>query len=146
MKSVHEGFVKDICHCVKSVEIPSFFWSVFSCIQTKYGDSLGKYGPEKTPHLDTFHTVCKTEASDTNNQSLIKRLRRRFCDILDGFSSQEASCLMYEWVVNIRLSFYNWMLSLLYEGVVVGDGGLILISNYIIIESFSTLNITLIKK
>ena len=69
---------KRYLHCVKSVEIPSFFWSVFSCIQTKYGDSLGKYGPEKTPYLDTFHTVCKTEASNTNNHSLIKHLRRRF--------------------------------------------------------------------
>ena len=25
-------------HCVKSVQIWSFFWSVFSCIQTEYGD------------------------------------------------------------------------------------------------------------
>ena len=25
-------------HCVKSVQVWSFFWSVFSCIQTEYGD------------------------------------------------------------------------------------------------------------
>ena len=25
-------------HCVKSVQIRSFFWSVFSCIRTEYGD------------------------------------------------------------------------------------------------------------
>ena len=25
-------------HCVKSVQILSFFWSVFSCIRTEYGD------------------------------------------------------------------------------------------------------------
>ena len=37
-------------HCVKSVQIRSFFWSVFSCIQTEYG-------PEKTPYLDTFRAV-----------------------------------------------------------------------------------------
>ena len=37
-------------HCVKSVQIRSFFWSVFS-------PNAGKYGPEKTPYLDTFHTV-----------------------------------------------------------------------------------------
>ena len=24
-------------HCVKSVQIQSFFWSIFSCIQSKYG-------------------------------------------------------------------------------------------------------------
>ena len=35
-------------HCVKSVQIRSFFWSVFSRIWTEYG-------PEKTPYLDTFH-------------------------------------------------------------------------------------------
>ena len=27
-------------HCVKNVQIRSFFWSVFSCIRTKYGDLL----------------------------------------------------------------------------------------------------------
>ena len=25
-------------HCVKSVQIRSYFWSVFSCTRTKYGD------------------------------------------------------------------------------------------------------------
>ena len=25
-------------HCVKSVQIRSFFWSVFSCIRAEYGD------------------------------------------------------------------------------------------------------------
>ena len=37
-------------HCVKSVQIRSFLWSVFSRIRTEYG-------PEKTPYLDTFHDV-----------------------------------------------------------------------------------------
>ena len=27
-----------ILHCVKSVQIQSFFWSVFSCNRTEYGD------------------------------------------------------------------------------------------------------------
>ena len=35
-------------HCVKSVQIQSFFWSEFSCIRTEYG-------PEITPYLDTFY-------------------------------------------------------------------------------------------
>ena len=30
----------DMRHCVKSVQIRSFFWSVFSCIRTKYRDLL----------------------------------------------------------------------------------------------------------
>ena len=37
-------------HCVKSVQIQSFFWSVFS-------PNTGKYRPSKTSYLDTFHTV-----------------------------------------------------------------------------------------
>ena len=30
-------------HCVKSVQILSFFWFVFSCIRTEYGDLLGNF-------------------------------------------------------------------------------------------------------
>ena len=48
-------------HCVKSVQIRSYFWSVFSRIQTEYGEifspNAGKYGPEITPYLATFHAV-----------------------------------------------------------------------------------------
>ena len=39
--------------CVKSVQIRSFFWSVFSCIWTEYG----KCGAGKTPRFYTFHAV-----------------------------------------------------------------------------------------
>ena len=39
-------------HCVKSVQIRSYFWSVFN-------PNAGKCGPKKTPYLDTFHTVYK---------------------------------------------------------------------------------------
>ena len=31
-------------HCVKSVQIRKFFWSVFFCIWTKYGDLLSVFG------------------------------------------------------------------------------------------------------
>ena len=36
-----------------------FFWSVLSRIRTKYvfNPNAGKYGPEKTLYLDTFHAV-----------------------------------------------------------------------------------------
>ena len=53
--------------CVKSVQIRSFFWSVFFRIGTEYGQigtylstfspNAGKYGPETTPYLDTFHAL-----------------------------------------------------------------------------------------
>ena len=42
---------------MKCVQIRSVFWSVFSHIRTEYGEILRKYGPEKTPFLDTFHAV-----------------------------------------------------------------------------------------
>ena len=41
----------------------SFIWSVFSRIRNEYGDlrskcgNAEKYGPEKTPYLDTFHAL-----------------------------------------------------------------------------------------
>ena len=51
-------------HFVKSVQIRSFFWSAFSRIRTEYREILrenagnaGKYGPEITSYLDTFHAV-----------------------------------------------------------------------------------------
>ena len=37
-------------HCVKSIQIRSFFWSTFS-------PKTGKYGQEKAPYLETFHAV-----------------------------------------------------------------------------------------
>ena len=46
---------------MKSVQIRCYFWSVFPCIRTEYGDlfspNTGKYGPEVTRYLDTFHAV-----------------------------------------------------------------------------------------
>ena len=53
-------------HCMKSVQIRNFFWSIFSCIRIDteiYSVNLcispntGKYEPEKIPYLDTFHVV-----------------------------------------------------------------------------------------
>ena len=54
-------------HCVESVQIRSYFWSVFSRIRGEYGEIRsiwsvfsrirGEYGPEITPNLDNFHAV-----------------------------------------------------------------------------------------
>ena len=41
-------------HCLKKVKIRSFFWSIFS-------PNRGKYGTEKTPYLDTFHTATNSK-------------------------------------------------------------------------------------
>ena len=50
MFQVNKAILK-CAHCVKSVQIGSFFWSVFSRIRTEHG-------PGKTPYLDTFYAVC----------------------------------------------------------------------------------------
>ena len=46
-------------HYLKSVQIRSSFWSVFSRIYTEYvfSPNAGKYGPEITPYLDNFSAV-----------------------------------------------------------------------------------------
>ena len=45
-------------HYVKSVQIRSFFWFFLLCISLSvFSPNAGKYGPEKTPYLDTFHAV-----------------------------------------------------------------------------------------
>ena len=35
----------------------NFFLLVFKCEQIVVSPNTGKYGPEKTPYLDTFHAV-----------------------------------------------------------------------------------------
>ena len=40
-------------HCVKIVQVRSYFWFVFPIL----GPNTGKYLPEITPYLDTFHAV-----------------------------------------------------------------------------------------
>ena len=42
-----------LIHCVKSVQIRIFSGPYFPA----FGLNRGKYGPEKTPYLDTFHAV-----------------------------------------------------------------------------------------
>ena len=45
---------------VKSVQIRSYFWSetfLYSDWIRRFSPNTGKYGPEITPYLDTFHAV-----------------------------------------------------------------------------------------
>ena len=53
-------------HCVKSVQMRSFsgpYFPVFSA-------NTEKYGPEKTPYLDTFHAVNQSASKYTQNMYL----------------------------------------------------------------------------
>ena len=48
------------CHCVWSVKIRIFFWSISFCIWSEYQ----KNGPEKAPYLDTFQAVCQASTME----------------------------------------------------------------------------------
>ena len=54
--AIFTSFCGNNLHCVKIVQIRSFFWSVFSCIQSE----CRKIRNRKTPYLDTFHAVLAT--------------------------------------------------------------------------------------
>ena len=86
-------------HCVKSAQIRSFFWSAFFCIWTEYREirsispyslrmrkntkyfyvfspNAGKYGPEKTPYLDTFHAVfCRCGALQAEKEKHLNYMK-----------------------------------------------------------------------
>ena len=96
---------------MKSVQIRSFFCSVFSRIQAEYGKMLvdapylsvfspnaGKYGPKKTSYLDTFHTVALrvikiNNYTVTHNSASAKALvKHLFCLILFLFFETQNLC------------------------------------------------------
>ena len=58
-------------HCVKSVKIRSFFSG--PCFPV-FGLNTGKYGPEKTPYLNTFHTVTTIYSKVNIANKLIKTI------------------------------------------------------------------------
>ena len=64
LKSAENGNSSGLSqHYLESVQIRSYFWSIFFCIRTEYGEisvlspNTRKYGPEIAPYLDTFHAV-----------------------------------------------------------------------------------------
>ena len=57
------GSAVETMQCVKSVQVRSFFWSVFS-------PNAGKYGQDKTLYLDTFQVVMATIFSESISQGL----------------------------------------------------------------------------
>ena len=69
-----------LIHSLKNAQIRSLFWSVFSCIRSKYvylsvfSLNAGKNGPEKTPHLDTFHVVIVYERSHVSWHQIVAAL------------------------------------------------------------------------
>ena len=71
---------------MKSVQIQSYFWSVFSYIRTEYGEirRTGKYRPEATPYLDTFYAVIQTKLPPVRNpKPCLKYKRSLVFDVID---------------------------------------------------------------
>ena len=83
-------------HCVKSVQIRSFFWSVFSRIRTEYG-------PEKTPYLDTFDAM--QNLLFLSNYAWILKFP---IGTIDGGSHQSEPPLSFQWDWNLKLRPTNW--------------------------------------
>ena len=96
----------DCSHCVKSFQIRSFFWSVFSRIRTEYGvfsgpylsvfsPNVGKYRPEKTGYLGTFDAVSK-------NKIWVKNFE--FCFAIH--QEHEMVLLVHRLILNIKMFWY----------------------------------------
>ena len=61
-------------HCVKSVQIRSFFWSVISYIWTEYR----KIWTKETPYLDIFHAVrVKREIYEPKKEHFVRNYKGR---------------------------------------------------------------------
>ena len=67
-------------HCVKSVQIRSFFWSVFSV-----------FGPGKTPYLETFHAVFLLILGSKVPEMVPKFLKKFHLSFLEIISNERFS-------------------------------------------------------
>ena len=86
--------------CVKSVQIRSFFGSVFSHIRNEYSVPLriqpeyGKiYGPEKTPYLETFHAVRVFRTTYHNNSQLLLFSKGKLQSFINSLYSEITASL-----------------------------------------------------
>ena len=79
------AIITNLRHCVRCVQIWSFFWSVFS-------PNAVQYGPEKTPYLDTF-TKCEFHQLQVPT-SLIRQSNTY---INKPYMSNEGHCKNYLW-------------------------------------------------
>ena len=78
--------VVNAIHCMKSVQIGSFFWSVL--FRTR-----AEYWPDKTPYLDTFHTVIINYLWLLRSQYL--RLHSKYLPCLIVFHNWIVICLQF---------------------------------------------------
>ena len=64
-------------HCVKSVQIRSYFWSVFSCIRTEYGDLLVNL------HIESEYRKIRTRNNSAFGHFSISDSPAPFITLLD---------------------------------------------------------------
>ena len=91
-------------HCVKVVQIRSFFWYVFSCIQSQisvFSPNTGKYGTEKTLHLNSFQAeeilAKKAFASSLLTQLDKERHKNKdYCQAFCVTRKRNKFCLKFE--------------------------------------------------
>ena len=92
-------------HCVKSFQIRSFFWSIFS-------PNARKYGPEKTPYLDTFHAVIYLKLRLTKYLSIKEQNYNLYSILTIGESYDDRKiivfthCQIYAYFDNFE--FFIW--------------------------------------
>ena len=92
--------VRSNSHCVKSTQIRSNFWFVFS-------PNVGKNGPEITPYLDTFYLSAFSPNA--------RKYGPEITSYLDTFYAVRMSPdakIMHSWIVKKDYSF-EWKLNLL---------------------------------
>ena len=66
-------------HCVECIQLPSFFWSVFSCIWTEYK----KIRARKISIFGRFSRSAKFEESDASK--ILEKLRGCFSETEDSW-------------------------------------------------------------
>ena len=73
-------------HCVKSVQIRSFFWSVFSCIRTKHGDQ-SEYRKIRTRKNSKFGHFLRSESEICLAYDLTCFIKSISCSVLSDCST-----------------------------------------------------------
>ena len=92
-------------HCVKSVQIRSFFWvRIFQNLDP----NVGKYGRGKNPYLEIFHAVQKLWISFSAFQSFCKRSEEKedFCFLTLSFDTCSFRIVSTSFSTNSRSLFH----------------------------------------
>ena len=92
--------VRSNAHCLKSVQIRSNFWFVFS-------PNEAKNGPEITPYLDTFHLSVFSPNARKYGPEITSYL-----DTFHAVGMSPDAKIMHSWIVKKNYSF-EWKLNLL---------------------------------